>query len=58
MSAGDPRPGGSAVAAAVLLPPLGVYLHRGVDRDFWIAAALTCIAFVPGIIFALISVLR
>lgn len=45
------------VAAAVLVPPLGVYLARGIGRDFWIAMALTLIAFVPGMIFALWCVL-
>ena len=58
MSTYDTRPGGGAIAAAVLLPPLGVYLHRGIGRDFWVAAGLTCVAFVPGIVFALVSVLR
>jgi uncharacterized membrane protein YqaE (UPF0057 family) len=52
------RPTPAQIAAAVLLPPLGVYLHRGIGRDFWIAAALTCVAFVPGVAFALWSVLR
>jgi len=47
-----------AVAAAILLPPLGVYLRRGLGRDFWIAAALTLVAFIPGVAFALWSVLR
>jgi uncharacterized membrane protein YqaE (UPF0057 family) len=45
------------VVAAVLLPPLGVYLARGAGRHFWIACVLTVIAFVPGALFALWSVL-
>lgn len=49
---------GGQVAAAALVPPLGVYLDRGVGRDFWIAAGLTVLAFVPGAIFALWTVLR
>jgi uncharacterized membrane protein YqaE (UPF0057 family) len=47
-----------AVAAAILLPPLGVYLRRGLGRDLWIATALTLVAFIPGVAFALWSVLR
>lgn len=46
-----------AVVAAVLLPPLGVFLDRGIGRHFWIAAGLTCLAFLPGVAFALYSVL-
>ncbi|MBN2973058.1 YqaE/Pmp3 family membrane protein [Roseomonas aeriglobus] len=46
------------VVAAVLLPPFGVFLRRGVGRDFWVACALTLVGFVPGLIFAVWSVLR
>ncbi len=46
------------IAAAVLLPPLGVYLKRGHDRQFWIATGLTTLAFLPGVAFALWTVLR
>ncbi len=46
------------VAAAALLPPFGVYLKRGGERDFWIACGLTMLGFVPGVAFALWSVLR
>lgn len=46
------------IAAAALLPPFGVYLERGGGRDFAIASGLTLLAFVPGIAFALWTVLR
>lgn len=49
------RPG--PIAGAILLPPLGVYLAHGMGRDFWIAAGLTCLAWAPGVVFALWSVL-
>jgi len=45
------------IVAAVLLPPLGVYLAEGAGRDFLIACVLTVLAFVPGIAFALWAVL-
>ncbi len=45
------RPG--PLIGAVLLPPLGVYLTHGLGRDFWIAAGLTCLAWAPGVAFAL-----
>ena len=46
-----------AIVGAVLLPPLGVFLDRGIGRDFWIAVALTCLAWLPGVAFALWTVL-
>jgi uncharacterized membrane protein YqaE (UPF0057 family) len=50
------RPG--PLVAAVFLPPLGTYLARGAGRDFWIACGLTVLGFLPGVAFALWSVLR
>jgi uncharacterized membrane protein YqaE (UPF0057 family) len=41
------------LAAAVLLPPLGVFLVEGPGQDFLIACVLTVLAFLPGIAFAL-----
>ena len=48
----------AAIVAALFLPPLGVFLQRGLTRDVWIAAALTMLFFIPGVIFALVSILR
>ena len=45
------------VVAAVLLPPLGVFLKRGISGAFWLSILLTLIAFVPGMIYALWVVL-
>ena len=56
MSALSGRPGIGAVVAAILLPPLGVWLARGIGQAFWVALLLTCAAFVPGMIFALIAI--
>jgi uncharacterized membrane protein YqaE (UPF0057 family) len=48
-----------AIIAAILLPPLGVYLGDGVvGRDFWIAVALTCLGWLPGVVWALFTVFR
>lgn len=44
--------------AAVMLPPLGVWLVAGIGRNFWIAVALTCLFFVPGMIWALFVLFR
>ncbi|AYJ86503.1 YqaE/Pmp3 family membrane protein [Sphingomonas paeninsulae] len=42
-----------AVVVAIFLPPLGVFLDRGIGSSFWITCLLTLIAFVPGMVFAL-----
>lgn len=36
--------------ATILLPPLGVAMKHGLDRDFWINLILTIIFFVPGLV--------
>ena len=46
------------VVAAILLPPLGVYLARGGSREFAIACGLTVLGFLPGIAYALWTVLK
>jgi len=46
------------IVAAILLPPLGVYLARGAQRDFLIACGLTLLGWVPGVAFALWTVLK
>lgn len=46
------------VAAAILLPPLALFLVSGVSRDFWLAFALTCLGYLPGVTFALFALLK
>ena len=48
----------AAIVAAILLPPLGIYLARGISPAFWIGTALTVLFWVPGILFALTMILR
>ncbi|WP_420142537.1 YqaE/Pmp3 family membrane protein [Sphingomonas sp.] len=57
MSDGEPV-GIGTILAAVLLPPLGVFAVRGIDTLFWISVVLTIIGWVPGIVFALVVILR
>ncbi len=46
------------VIFAILLPPLGVYLHEGeINNRFWISLLLTLLFFLPGVIYALVIVL-
>lgn len=41
------------IIAALLLPPLAVYLAEGVGLRFWICLGLTCLGLLPGVVFAL-----
>ena len=41
------------IILAVLLPPLGVFLERGCNADFFINILLTILGYIPGIIHAL-----
>ncbi|KAM7492128.1 hypothetical protein LguiA_035049 [Lonicera macranthoides] len=45
------------VILAIILPPLGVFLHYGCGVDFWIDLLLTFLGYVPGIIYALCVIL-
>lgn len=47
------------VLFAILIPPLGVYLHEGeINKRFWIDLLLTILFFIPGMIYALVVVLE
>jgi uncharacterized membrane protein YqaE (UPF0057 family) len=55
-ASGSVSPG--LIAAAILLPPLALFLVQGVSRDFWIAFGLTCVGYLPGVAFALFALLK
>ena len=38
--------------AAILLPPLGVFLQVGISKHFWINILLTLLGYIPGIVHA------
>lgn len=42
-----------AVVAAILLPPLGVFLARGLTPAFWLTVVLTLVGWLPGVVLAL-----
>lgn len=46
------------IVAALLLPPLALFLAEGISRNFWIAFGLTCLGYLPGVIFAFVTLLR
>jgi len=41
------------IIAAILLPPLGVFLQVGVGKHFWINIPLTILGYIPGIVHAI-----
>jgi uncharacterized membrane protein YqaE (UPF0057 family) len=41
------------ILAAILLPPLGVFLQVGLGLQFWINILLTLLGYIPGIIHAI-----
>lgn len=41
------------IIASILLPPLGVFLARGIGTDFWINVVLTLLGYIPGIVHAI-----
>ncbi|KAF8212334.1 hypothetical protein K438DRAFT_1806377 [Mycena galopus ATCC 62051] len=46
------------IIAAVVLPPLGVFLERGCGADLLINILLTVLGYIPGIIHALYIILK
>ena len=46
------------ILAAILLPPLGVFLTVGIGAQFWINILLTILGFVPGIVHAIWIIAR
>jgi uncharacterized membrane protein YqaE (UPF0057 family) len=51
-------PGVWAIILAVLLPPIGVWMAEGIGMIFLVSLILTCLAYVPGMVFSLVAVLR
>lgn len=41
------------IIAAIILPPLGVFLQVGLGGHFWLNILLTLLGFIPGVIHAL-----
>lgn len=46
------------ILAAILLPPLGVFLQVGIGLQFWLNILLTLLGYVPGIIHAIWIILK
>ena len=45
------------VILAILIPPLAVFLARGIGTEFWISLILTLLFYFPGMIYSLLVVL-
>lgn len=52
------RPSILAIILAVILPPIGVWMVEGIGMIFLVSLILTCLAYVPGMVFSLVAVLR
>ena len=46
------------IVAALLLPPLAIFLAEGVTRNFWISFGLTCLGYLPGVAFVFYTLLK
>ncbi len=46
------------IVAAIILPPLGVFLQVGLGTQFWINVILTILGYIPGIIHALYIIIK
>lgn len=46
------------IIAAVLLPPLGMFLQVGLSKQFWLNILLTLLGYIPGIIHAVYIIAR
>ena len=46
------------ILAAIILPPLGVFLQVGIGLHFWLNILLTLLGYIPGIIHAVWVVLK
>lgn len=40
------------IIAAIILPPLGVFMEMGIKGSFWLNILLTLLGFIPGIVHA------
>jgi uncharacterized membrane protein YqaE (UPF0057 family) len=52
------RPGVGTLIAALLLPPLAVFLTRGITPVFWVSVVATLIGWLPGVVFAFVTLFR
>jgi uncharacterized membrane protein YqaE (UPF0057 family) len=46
------------IIAAIFLPPLAVFLKKGIMPTFWLNLLLTFIFFIPGVVHALLVVTK
>ncbi len=46
------------ILLSFLLPPLAVFLLYGISTEFWISILLTLLLWLPGVVYALIHVIR
>jgi uncharacterized membrane protein YqaE (UPF0057 family) len=45
-----------AIVLSVLIPPIGVWMVRGIGPAFWVSLLLTLFGWAPGAVFSLVAV--
>ncbi|WP_226389380.1 YqaE/Pmp3 family membrane protein [Penaeicola halotolerans] len=43
---------------AIILPPVGVFLHVGLKSAFWINVLLTILFYIPGLVHAVYTIAK
>lgn len=46
------------VLLAILLPPAGVFIKKGLSFHFWLSVVFTLCGYLPGLLYALIIILH
>jgi len=46
------------IIVAIIFPPVAVAMHSGISKEFWICLILTLLFFVPGMIYALLVIMK
>ncbi|MEM1320377.1 MAG: YqaE/Pmp3 family membrane protein [Bacteroidota bacterium] len=46
------------ILIAIFIPPLAVFLNKGLEKEFWITLILTFFFFVPGMLYAIYVILN
>jgi len=46
------------IILSAIIPPLGVFLHEGLGKHFWLNILLTILGYVPGLVHAVYIIAR
>lgn len=43
----------TASLKSVIIPPLGVFMKKGCECEFWVSVGLTILGYIPGVVYSL-----